>query len=335
MRVDDFDYGLPEELIAYYPNPRRDASKLMVLDMCNEAVSHERFFELPAFLHSGDVVVLNDIKVIPARLTGFGPGRGRVEVLLTQRLGPTLWKAMMRKPKDGMRLVFPRGMEGEIKRMDEGHWVVEFASEADCYIEEWGAMPLPPYIKREPVEADRTSYQTVYAEKKSAIAAPTAGLHFTAETLRSIEEKGVELRYVTLHIGVGTFQPVKTRLITDHVMHPEFREVPIDTAESVNAAKEAGRRIIAVGTTVVRTLESCVGAEGEIRPCEGYTDLFIYPGFKFSVVDALLTNFHLPRSTLLMLVCAFAGREFVLGAYSEAIEKKYRFLSYGDAMLIL
>jgi S-adenosylmethionine:tRNA ribosyltransferase-isomerase len=230
---------------------------------------------------------------------------------------------------------FEDGPSGRLIRGDSGDWLIEFSEAPDSYIEGSGRMPLPPYIQREPDAEDRVSYQTVYAEKPGAIAAPTAGLHFTPELLEEIKERGVRIAYVTLHVGIGTFKPVKTKFVHEHDMHPEFREIPPGTADAVNRAKSGGGRVIAVGTTVLRTLESSVNESGEVVPCRGETGLFILPGYRFRAADALITNFHLPRSTLLMLVSAFAGRDFVFNAYREALSRDYRFLSYGDAMFII
>ncbi|HXG31456.1 MAG TPA: tRNA preQ1(34) S-adenosylmethionine ribosyltransferase-isomerase QueA [Thermodesulfobacteriota bacterium] len=335
MKTADFDYILPEELIAFYPLSRREESRLMVISRRDGCIEHKRFYELPLLLKDGDVLVLNNTKVLPARLLGrTGTGK-RYEILLTERLSPRLWKGVMRNPRDGMAVEFEGGLKGKILRNGKDEWLIEFAEHPDRYIERFGKMPLPPYIRREPEEKDRFFYQTVYAEKEGAIAAPTAGLHFTEALLDEIRRRGVEIRYVTLHVGVGTFKPVKTENVENHRIHPEYREIPEETALSITRAKGERRRVFAVGTTVVRALESSVDESGGLRPEIGYTDLFIYPGFEFHIVDAMITNFHLPRSTLLMLVSAFAGRELILKAYEEAKGRGYRFLSYGDAMLIL
>lgn len=335
MKTTDFDYRLPEELIAFYPLPKREESRLMILTREDGRVQHRRFYEIPQFLKRGDILVLNDSKVIPARLFGKTNARRRVNITLIERINPQLWKVMMRKPKHGMTVELDDGLKARVIKDGKKQWLVEFVEPADSYIERFGKMPLPPYITREAEEMDRTSYQTVYAEKEGAIAAPTAGLHFTNKLLDEIREKGVEIRYVTLHVGVGTFQPVKTENVGGHNIHSEYREIPEETAFAVNRAKREGRRIVAVGTTVVRALESAVDEQGNLQPAFGQTDLFIYPGFKFRMTDVMVTNFHLPRSTLLMLVSAFAGRDLILRAYDQAKEEGYRFLSYGDAMLIL
>jgi S-adenosylmethionine:tRNA ribosyltransferase-isomerase len=335
MKTADFDYYLPQELIAFYPLQKREESRLMVLCRKERKIEHGRFYELPQFLKEGDVVVLNNTKVIPARLFGKTDAGREFEVLLEERINPRLWKGIMRNPKHGTMIQFDGELRGKVLRDGKDLWLVEFEETADDYIERFGKMPLPLYIRREPEERDRIFYQTVYAKTGGAIAAPTAGLHFTEKLLDEIRKKGVEIQYVTLHIGAGTFKPVKTDDIREHYIHPEYREIPEQTALAVGRAKQERRRIITVGTTVVRALESGVDEMGSLQPVVGHTELFIYPGFQFQVVDCLVTNFHLPRSTLLMLVSAFAGREFILEAYEEAKREGYRFLSYGDAMLIL
>lgn len=335
MKTGDFDYHLPQELIAFYPLQNREESRLMILWRKEQKITHSRFYKLTEFLKEGDLVVLNNTKVIPARLFGKTDAGKEFEVLLEERINPRLWKGIMRNPKHGMLIQFNGGLKGRVLKDGNDRWLVEFEESADDYIERFGRMPLPPYIRREPEERDRTFYQTVYAKKQGAIAAPTAGLHFTERLLDEISKKGVEIQYITLHIGVGTFKPVKADDIREHDMHPEYREITQQTALAVSRAKREGRRVIAVGTTVVRAIESSVDETGNLQPTAGLTGLFIYPGFRFQIVDGLITNFHIPRSTLLMLVSAFAGREFILRAYEEAKKEGYRFLSYGDAMLIL
>ncbi len=334
MKTSDFDYNLSEERIAYRPAAERQNSKLMVLDRKTGEITHRKFFELPGLLEPGDLLVLNNTKVIPARLFGRKESGDRVEVLLAGKLDRRKWTCLVRNPKNGLLIEFEDGPSGRLIRGKPGEWLIEFAEEPDTYIESSGRMPLPPYIRREPDSADRASYQTVYAEKPGAIAAPTAGLHFTKGLLEDLALRGVRIAYVTLHVGVGTFLPVKTQSVEEHDMHAEWREIPPGTADAVNGARSRGGRVIAVGTTVLRTLESSLNEAGEVVPCNGETDLFILPGHRFKVADALITNFHLPRSTLLMLVSAFAGREFILRAYNEALGLDYRFLSYGDAMFI-
>ncbi len=335
MRTADFDYSLPEELIAFYPVSNREESRLMVVYRNNQKIEHRRFLELPQILKEGDVLVLNNTKVIPSRLFGKKDTGKEIEVLLTERTNPRFWKAVMRNPKRGMNIDFNGVLKGKVLKDGKDGWLVEFEEEADDYIEQCGKMPLPPYIKRRPEENDRIFYQTVYADKKGAVAAPTAGLHFTRRLLDEIRQKGIEILYIILHVGAGTFKPVKTKNVEEHKIHPEYREISNEGALAINKARRGSKRIVAVGTTVVRTLEGALDKNGNVQPAFGYTDLFIYPGFKFQIVDVLITNFHLPRSTLLMLVSAFAGRELILKAYKEAIEKGYRFLSYGDAMIII
>ncbi|OGE20140.1 MAG: tRNA preQ1(34) S-adenosylmethionine ribosyltransferase-isomerase QueA [Candidatus Dadabacteria bacterium RIFCSPHIGHO2_12_FULL_53_21] len=334
MKTSDFDYNLPEERIAYRPAAERQNSKLMVLDREKGEITHRKFFELPGLLKPGDLLVLNNTRVIPARLFGRKKSGERAEILLVEKQDSRTWKCLVRNPKEGLVIEFEDGPSGRLFSGEAGVWLVEFSGDADSYIDDSGSMPLPHYIKREPDAEDRVSYQTVYAEKPGAIAAPTAGLHFTPGLLKEIEHGGVRMTHVTLHVGIGTFKPVKTELVREHDMHPEFREIPPATADAVNAAKSRGGRVIAVGTTVMRTLESSVNEAGEVVPCKGETGLFILPGYGFRGADALITNFHLPRSTLLMLVSAFAGREFIFRAYNEALNRDYRFLSYGDAMFI-
>lgn len=334
MKTSDFDYHLPEERIAYRPAAERQNSKLMVLDREKGEITHRKFFELPGLLEPGDLLVLNNTRVIPARLFGRKKSGERAEILLVEKRDSRTWTCLVRNPKEGLVIEFEGGPSGRLFSGGGGVWLVEFSGEADSYIDDSGSMPLPPYIKREPDAEDRVTYQTVYAERTGAIAAPTAGLHFTPALLKEIEHRGVRIAHVTLHVGIGTFKPVKTKLVREHDMHPEFREIPRETADAVNNAKSRGGRVIAVGTTVLRTLESSVNEAGDVVPCKGETDLFIVPGFEFKAADALITNFHLPRSTLLMLVSAFAGRDFILRAYNEALNGDYRFLSYGDAMFI-
>lgn len=334
MKASDFDYHLPEEQIAYHPQDQRQNSRLLLLNKNSGETSHKNFYELPNFLKSGDLLVLNNTKVIPARLYGKRESGKEIEILLVNKLKEKVWECLVKNPKNNDELKFDHGLRGTLSKNESNVWFIEFEKNVDDYIEKYGKMPLPPYINREAQESDKISYQTVYADKKGAIAAPTAGLHFTRELLDEIKSAGVEIEYVTLHVGIGTFKPVKVENIEDHEMHAEYREVPITTATAINRAKVEGRRVIAVGTTVVRTLESSVNENGEVIPQTGQTDLFIVPGFDFKVVDALITNFHLPRSTLLMLVSAFSKYEYIFKAYDEARAMGYRFLSYGDAMFI-
>lgn len=335
MNTEEFSYDLPAELVAFYPEERRDCCNLMVVDRTNDNTQHRRFYELEDLLREGDCLVLNDTKVIPARLHGNGGSGKRIEVLLVDKISTRRWKCLVRNPKDGMEIKFEGGVNGKLIKDGREECFIDFQSEVDEYLGRYGKMPLPPYITREPEEADKVYYQTVYAKESGAIAAPTAGLHFSDELLSRLEKIGVEINYLTLHVGIGTFKPVKSEHIEDHLMHEEYREIPEATSRAINRAKQEGRRVIAVGTTVVRALESSVDNSGNLRSSSGFTDLFIYPGFQFKVVDVLITNFHLPRSTLMMLVSAFAGKGLIFDAYIEAIAKKYRLLSYGDAMLIV
>jgi S-adenosylmethionine:tRNA ribosyltransferase-isomerase len=347
MRVSDFDYELPRELIAQQPPPARDASRLMVLQRTTQTIEHWRFRELPAFLRTGDCLVLNDTRVIPARLIGRRADTGQtVEMLLLEPRTGNAWEVLC-KPAKRAPLGANLGFRGEgddaeltatvVEVLSEGRRVVrlEHAGPLDKVLGRLGHTPLPPYIRRADVEADRTRYQTVYAEHPGAVAAPTAGLHFTPGLLDAIGQRGVTVARITLHVGLGTFRPVKCARVEEHAMHSERCVVTERAARAINAARAGGGRCVAVGTTVVRALESCCGPNGTVRPARGRAELFIHPPYELKVVDALLTNFHLPRSTLLMMVAAFAGREFVLRAYAEAVRAGYRFYSYGDAMLIL
>ena len=344
----DYDYELPPELIAQQPAERRDHSRLLALDRATGAVTHQRFEDLPRFLRAGDALVVNDTAVIKARLLGRKESGGRVEVFLLDYAGgrrqgdPGRFscECLVRSSKPsrvGTRLFFEPGMRARITGIGDGTCQVEFAGDGDfdAVLERVGHVPLPPYIRRADAPADRSAYQTVYAAARGAVAAPTAGLHFTPELLDELKARGVVIATITLHVGYGTFAPVRTEDIRAHRMHAERFGVPAAAAAAVNAARARGRRVIAVGTTSVRTLEAATGAGGTIAAGSGWCELFIYPGFRFRAVDGIITNFHLPKSTLLMLVSAFAGRERILKAYREAVAARYRFYSYGDAMLIL
>ena len=340
MKTSDFYYDLPQELIAQTPIEKRDTSRLMTLDRATGEVGHHHFYELPGFLRPGDCLILNDSRVLPARLLGQRlPGGGACEVLLLTDKGDKTWECLVRpgrKMRTGAKLSFGNGeltaeVVGEIEggnrlvRFDYGGIFLEV-------LEHLGKMPLPPYIKEELQDKER--YQTVYSKVLGSAAAPTAGLHFTPELLEKIAAKGVGVGYVTLHVGLGTFRPVKEEEITDHEMHSEFCTVPPETAELINRTKANGGRVICVGTTSCRTLESWAAEDGHMEPKSGWTNIYIYPGYRFKVMDGLVTNFHLPESTLIMLVSAFAGREHVLAAYEEAVKERYRFFSFGDAMFI-
>ncbi len=347
MRTDDFEYHLPKELIAQHPPPQRDASRLLVLRRDSGAIDHRRFPDVVEYLDPRDLLVLNDTKVIPARLVGHRSTGGRVELLLIAPAEGTAWRAMLKcrgRLVNGEELDIEDGaLRGVYQgRTDAGEALVAFGLEAEALLaalERVGRAPLPPYIKRpkdrDPDrEADLARYQTVYAAQPGAIAAPTAGLHFTAEVFAALEAKGVRRTTVTLHVGLGTFKPVTAERVEDHAMHAEWFALSTEAASAIAATRAAGGRVVAVGTTSTRVLESAARAE-TWGPTSGWTDLFITPGFAFRLTDALITNFHLPRSTLLMLVSAFAGRERILAAYEEAKRRHYRFYSYGDAMLIL
>ena len=339
MKRTDFSFELPEELIAQTPLQRRDGSRLLHLDKHTGAVEHGHFYDLPRYLKPGDCLVLNDSRVLPARLIGSRASGGSVELVLLRDLGNGKWECLSRpgrKTKPGTELFFG---DGELKATvlevaDGGNRIVQFHYEGIFLevLERLGKMPLPPYIREELQDAER--YQTVYSRELGSAAAPTAGLHFTKELLAQIEAMGVNIAYVTLHVGLGTFRPVKEEEIEDHPMHAEFCIVPERTARLVTETKKAGGRIVSVGTTSCRTLESFAREDGTLEPCSGWTDIFIYPGYRFKCVDALVTNFHLPESTLIMLVSALAGREHVLNAYRIAVEERYRFFSFGDAMFI-
>lgn len=338
VRVSDFDYELPPERIARHPADRRDASRLLELERATGRVRHRRFSEIVELLAPGDMLVVNDTRVIPARLVGKRPSGGRVELLLLEPAGEGRWRALGkpgRALRPGSRLHFGEGrlIASVLGRAEGGTWVVELEHEGELLplLEEIGLPPLPPYIDRDPEPGDRERYQTVYAREPGAVAAPTAGLHFTPELLSAIRARGVSIGALTLHVGLGTFQPVRVERVEEHVMHEERFEVPDELARLIN---ERSGRLVAVGTTVTRALESVADDQGRIRAGSGRTDLFIYPGYQFRAVEALLTNFHLPRSTLLMMVSAFAGRERILAAYREALARGYRFYSYGDAMFI-
>ena len=336
MRRTDFNYELPEELIAQQPLAERSASRLLTLDGASGALADRLIRELPELVAPGDLLVFNDTRVIPARLFALKESGGKVELLLERPLeGSTaLVHARASKPLRPAMLLQSRGGAIRILEKRGDLWVVELPEAALGFFERFGQMPLPPYIRREPVAADATRYQSVFARRHGAVAAPTASLHFDRELLAALEARGVQRAFVTLHVGAGTFQPVRTDAVGAHVMHAEFVEVSAETVAAVAAARARGARVIAIGTTVVRALESAAG-RGVLAPYVGDSSLFIVPGFRFHVVDAMVTNFHLPESTLLMLVSAFAGREEVLAAYRHAVAGQYRFFSYGDAMFVL
>ncbi len=336
MRTDQFDYDLPPRLIAQYPLSKRSSSRLLVVDRKTRRFSHAKFSDLKDLLRRGDLMILNNTRVVPARLTGHVERRGAVEFLLTEKKDETRWKVLFKNPSEGLGIELGGGVSGSLEREPDKSWTMRFSEPVERIVRRAGTMPLPPYIQRKPEPSDKKTYQTVYATEEGAVAAPTAGLHFDLELLSDLREKGIMMKYVTLHVGEGTFRPVKEELIDDHAMHSERVSVSRETAEAVNEAKAEKRRIISVGTTVTRTLESAESEGGGMRPFSGRTDLFIRPPYEFRFVDVLITNFHMPRSTLLMLVSAFCGgRELALAVYEEAKSRDYRFLSYGDSMMIV
>ncbi len=342
MLLSEFDFSLPQVLIAQQPLGERAASRLLCLNRASGQLAHQQFARLPQLLRAGDLLVRNDTRVLPARLLGRKESGGQLELLLVRQIDAlqNLWRCMTRSSKPlrvGSLLDFSEGLRGEVVEQEaDGQRLVRFTCPGAFHdvLERVGHMPLPPYIRREDRDLDKDRYQTVFAENPGAVAAPTAGLHFTAETFAELAERGIDVCSITLHVGPGTFLPVRAENLQEHRMHSEAYEIPRSTAELINAARADGRRVIALGTTVTRTLEHAVGEDGLLYPGQGDTDLFIKPGFRFRMVDALVTNFHLPKSTLLVLVAAFAGRDFVLEAYRQAVEHGYRFFSYGDCMLI-
>ena len=340
MKKSDFTYNLPEELIAQHPTEKRDMSRLLVLDSKTGSIEHRHFHDILEYISKGDCLVLNDTRVIPARLLGQRADTGgKMEFVLLKRLREDDWEVLVkpgRRALPGRKFTFGNGqLEAEIIGIvDDGNRVARFKYESvfEEVLDEVGIVPLPPYITEKPTDVER--YQTVYSKNRGSSAAPTAGLHFTDELLKKIECKGISIAKVTLHVGLGTFRPVKAENITDHIMHSEYYEINEENAEIINKAKMNGGRIISVGTTSTRVVESVANDNGYINVSTGETDIFIFPGYKFKTIDALITNFHLPESTLLMLVSALAGRDSILNAYNEAVNEKYRFFSFGDAMLI-
>ncbi len=340
MKTSDFYYELPQEQIAQTPIEPRDHSRLMVLSRDSDTIEHRHFYDIIDYLDEGDCLIVNDSRVIPARIYGYKEDTGaKIEFLLLRQIDGSKWETLVkpgRKAKVGAKFIFGDGLlKAEVIEVtDDGNRIVELQSEENIYatLDKIGQMPLPPYITEKLENQER--YQTVYSHELGSAAAPTAGLHFTNELLDKIRDKGVNIGYVTLHVGLGTFRPVKVDDVTKHKMHSEHYEIPKETAELIKATKAAGKRVIAVGTTSCRTLES-VASQGELKACDGFTDIFIYPGFEFKVLDGLITNFHLPESTLIMLVSAFYGYDKTMKAYDIAVKEKYRFFSFGDAMAIL
>lgn len=341
MKTVDFYYDLPKELIAQTPLEPRDSSKMMVLSKKDGSILHKHFYDVVDMLNEGDCLILNDSRVLPARIFGNKEETGAsVEFLMLRQIENNTWETLAKpgkKAKIGTKFTFGDGiMTGTVRDVtEEGNRIVDFECEENIYtaLDKIGQMPLPPYITEKLNDKER--YQTVYSNELGSAAAPTAGLHFTKELLQKIKDKGVNIGYVTLHVGLGTFRPVKVDNITEHKMHSEHYEVPEETAQLIKKTKENGKRVIAVGTTSCRTLESVAQKHGEIVPCHGFTDIFIYPGFEFKVLDGLITNFHLPESTLIMLVSAFTGYENTMNAYKTAVDEKYRFFSFGDSMMII
>ncbi len=341
MKTSDFYYELPKELIAQTPVEPRDSSRLLVLDRRDGSVEHRHFYDIIDYLREGDLIVANDSRVLPARIFGVKDGTGaRVEFLLLKQISGNRWETLCKpgkKAREGASFTFGDGLlrakVAEVR--DDGNRVVDFDCDESFFatLDKIGQMPLPPYITAELQDKER--YQTVYSHELGSAAAPTAGLHFTEELMDRIRQKGIKIAYVTLHVGLGTFRPVKVDDVTRHKMHSEHYEIPAETARLINETKQNGGRVIAVGTTSCRTLESVATQYGAVKPCEGYTDIFIYPGYPFKVLDGLVTNFHLPESTLIMLVSAFAGYDNVMNAYKIAVEERYRFFSFGDAMIII
>ncbi|EHK2387665.1 tRNA preQ1(34) S-adenosylmethionine ribosyltransferase-isomerase QueA [Clostridium perfringens] len=340
MKVSDFYFELPEELIAQYPLEKRDSSRLMVLDKKTGEIEHRKFHDILEYLNEGDTLVLNNTRVLPARLIGEKEETGgKIEFLLLKRIEGDKWECLAkpgRKAKVGTVFTFGEGKLKAIVREigEEGNRIIEFKYDGifEQVLDELGQMPLPPYI-HEKLE-DKERYQTVYSKEKGSAAAPTAGLHFTEELLKEIKDKGVNIAYLTLHVGLGTFRPVKVDDVNNHVMHSEYYHLDKENAELINKTKEAGKRVIAVGTTSSRTLETIGDENGRVIEQSGWTDIFIYPGYKFKIVDNLITNFHLPESTLIMLVSALAGQDNIMNAYNTAVKEKYRFFSFGDSMFI-
>lgn len=340
MNVKDYDYDLPEELIAQDPLEDRSSSRLMVLDRQTGDVEHRHFTDILEYLHPGDCLVINNTKVIPARLFGVKEDtQAKIEVLLLKRKENDIWETLVKpgkKAKPGTKLVFGDGLltAEVVDVVEEGNRLIQFHYDGifEEILDQLGQMPLPPYITHQ--LKDKNRYQTVYAKYDGSAAAPTAGLHFTKELLQKVKDMGVDIAEVTLHVGLGTFRPVKVENVLDHHMHSEFYMVSQEAADKINRAKESGHRVIAVGTTSTRTLEAAADENGRLHETSGWTEIFIYPGYQFKVIDALITNFHLPQSTLVMLVSALAGREHVLHAYEIAVKEKYRFFSFGDVMLI-
>ena len=342
MRIEEFDYTLPPSLIAQYPSPQRGESRLMILHRRHGLIEHRAFQDLFNYLNPGDLLMMNNTRVLPARLIGKKETGGKVEVLLIPRKNGATeeWEALIKgsgRVRTGMRIQFSQELYGEVKEVKNGKGRIRLSSRGEVtdILQTTGHVPLPPYIKREDEPLDRERYQTVFAERDGSIAAPTASLHFTQDMLKLLRDQGVRVAWITLHIGLGTFTPIKVRTVEDHEMEAEWVEISKQTAHEIDQTKERGGKVISVGTTTTRALESFSNGNGGVKPGEGMTSLFIYPPYHFRVIDGLITNFHLPKSTLILLVSAFSGKDLLMNAYQEAIDRKYRFYSYGDAMLII
>jgi len=334
LTLNEFDYHLPKELIAQYPTIPRHNARLMVLNRKDRSIRHDVFWNLPNYLKKGDLLVFNNSKVLPARLYGRKPTGGKVEILLTDYIEKHVWYALVggKNIKSGLKIFIGEDLQVEILEHIEGGKFKVYLHSQDPLkaLDKWGKIPIPPYLEREEEEIDRVYYQTVFAKEEGSVASPTASLHFSEELLEKLQNRGINIAFITLHVSYGTFKPVKTQRIEEHKVDPEYIKVPEETVKLIKETKERGNRVVAVGTTVVRALET-----KPFEPYEGWTELYIYPGYEFKVVDALITNFHLPKSSLLFLVCAFGGKDFIMEAYQIAVKERYRFYSYGDGMLIL
>ena len=343
MRVDDFDYILPAEMIAQHPSDQRETSKMMVLECKNQSISHNHFYNIFEYITPDDLIVINNTKVIPARIFGQKETGANIEVFLIEKVDSNHWKCLLKPQKrirKGTKVIIDNKFSVRATEKANGeNWIIETPAGFEQEIEFIGNMPLPPYIKREKENAykdqDKNRYQTIYAKVPGAVAAPTAGLHFTPEIIQKLEQQGTKVTEITLHVGLGTFQPIRCENIKDHIMHKEYYSISEETANLINEQKKQNKRVIPIGTTSIRTLETIArDNNGEIKACSGLSDIFIYPGFEFKITDACITNFHLPKSTLIMLVSALAGKDFIFKAYKEAIKNNYRFYSYGDCMFI-
>lgn len=343
MRVNDFDYNLPVELIAQYPPEKRDHSRLMVLDRSTESISHDIFYNIVDYIDSGDLLIINNTRVIPARIFGIKESGAKIEIFLLNKIDDTYWQCLIRPQKrikpGNIIILKDKSIVRVIKREVDGKWIIETPVGFNEILDSIGNTPLPPYINRSKeittLQQDKERYQTIYAKSSGAVAAPTAGLHFTADVMDKLKEKNIEIAEITLHVGLGTFKPVQCEFVKDHIMHEEYYSISNEAAQKINHTKKKGNKVIAVGTTSIRTLETVAGLNnGMIVPCSGWSGIFITPGYDFKIVDSCITNFHIPKSTLVMLISAFTGKEFLFSAYNEAIKNNYRFYSYGDCMFV-